>query len=132
LTLFYGGRSAGDLYYIDFFESLGARVVLSTEDGTRGARGRITGPLEEHLAALPDDARVSLSACGPEPMLAAVARLADRYRRPCEVSVERVMGCGLGGCYSCVIPVRSPGGREHFVRSCIGGPVFDASTIVWD
>jgi dihydroorotate dehydrogenase electron transfer subunit len=42
------------------------------------------------------------------------------------------MGCGLGGCYSCVVPVRTSAGREHFVRSCITGPVFDASTIVWE
>jgi dihydroorotate dehydrogenase electron transfer subunit len=132
MTLFYGGRSASDLYYIDFFESLGADVVLATEDGTRGTPGRITGPLEERLAGAPAGTPVSLSACGPEPMLAAVAGLAAKYRRPCEVSVERVMGCGLGGCYSCVVPVRRGDGREHFVRSCISGPVFDASSIVWD
>ncbi|HXE81421.1 MAG TPA: dihydroorotate dehydrogenase electron transfer subunit [Vicinamibacterales bacterium] len=131
MTLFYGGRSASDLYYADMFESLGARVVLATEDGTRGVQGRITVPLEHHLNTA-GDSDVSIFACGPEPMLAAVARLAQRYRRYCEVSVERVMGCGLGGCYSCVIPVRTPGGRPHFVRSCISGPVFDASTVAWD
>jgi dihydroorotate dehydrogenase electron transfer subunit len=65
-------------------------------------------------------------------MLAAVARLAARYQRPSEVAVERVMGCGLGGCYSCVIPVRHDGGPPHFVRACIGGPVFDGASIVWD
>jgi dihydroorotate dehydrogenase electron transfer subunit len=42
-----------------------------------------------------------------------------------------VMGCGLGGCYSCVVPVRRNGG-QHFVRSCIVGPTFDAATLVWD
>lgn len=130
-TLFYGGRSASDLHYIEMFEALGARVVLATEDGSQGVRGRITAPLQEHLAAA-GASPVSIFACGPEPMLAAVARLAARYGRFCEVSVERVMGCGLGGCYSCVVPVRTPAGRPHFVRSCIGGPVFDASTIVWD
>jgi dihydroorotate dehydrogenase electron transfer subunit len=132
MTLFYGGRSASDLYYVEFFESLGARVVLATEDGTRGARGRITAPLDEHLREAAPGVPISLFACGPEPMLAAVARLAARHQRRCEVSVERVMGCGLGGCYSCVIPVRGGDGRAHFVRSCIGGPVFDASAIVWD
>ena len=34
------------------------------------------------------------------------------------------MGCGMGGCYSCVIPVKDAGGGQHYVRSCIGGPVF--------
>jgi dihydroorotate dehydrogenase electron transfer subunit len=65
-------------------------------------------------------------------MLAAVARLAEQHGRRCEVSVERVMGCGLGGCYSCIVPVKQAGGGFHHVRSCLGGPVFDASTLVWE
>jgi dihydroorotate dehydrogenase electron transfer subunit len=64
-------------------------------------------------------------------MLAAVARLADRYLQPSQVSVERVMGCGLGGCYSCVIPVKH-GTERRLVRSCIGGPVFAGADILWD
>jgi dihydroorotate dehydrogenase electron transfer subunit len=46
--------------------------------------------------------------------------------------VERVMGCGMGGCYSCVIPVRDARGDHHYVRSCIGGPVFAGADLVWD
>jgi hypothetical protein len=49
------------------------------------------------------------------------------------------MGCGMGGCYSCVIPVRDGAGSEttrptgsHYVRSCIAGPVFRGDEIVWD
>jgi len=80
---------------------------------------------------LPGPEHVTLYACGPEPMLAAVAKLGERYRQPVQVSVERVMGCGLGGCYSCVIPVKH-GPKPHFVRSCIGGPVFAGADIVWD
>ncbi len=64
-----------------------------------------------------------LYACGPEGMLAACARLAARFGRPCQVSVERVMGCGMGGCYSCVVPMRADDGRFHHVRSCLAGPV---------
>jgi dihydroorotate dehydrogenase electron transfer subunit len=64
-------------------------------------------------------------------MLAAVARIAAASNRPLQVSVERVMGCGLGGCYSCVIPVKDEG-RTHFVRSCMAGPVFEGQLIDWD
>ena len=72
-------------------------------------------------------------ACGPEPMLEAVAKLAARYNQPAQVSVERVMGCGLGGCYSCVVPVKARRrARANLVRSCIGGPVFDGAELVWD
>jgi dihydroorotate dehydrogenase electron transfer subunit len=61
-----------------------------------------------------------------------VAHVAARFERPSQVSVERVMGCGLGGCYSCVIPVRDAHVAHHYVRSCIAGPVFKGNDIVWD
>jgi dihydroorotate dehydrogenase electron transfer subunit len=130
-TLFYGARSNRELFYLDFFRQLGVRLVLATEDGSEGARGRVTLPLEQTLATLAEPHAVMVYACGPEPMLEAVARLATRYHQPSEVSVERVMGCGLGGCYSCVIPVRDHG-TAHYVRSCIGGPVFRGADIVWE
>ena len=131
-TLFYGARSNRELFYLDFFERLGVRLVLATEDGSAGVGGRVTIPLEAALANLASPDGAVVYACGPEAMLAAVAKLAARYGQPSEVSVERVMGCGLGGCYSCVVPVRNATGHSHFVRSCIGGPVFKGSEIVWD
>jgi dihydroorotate dehydrogenase electron transfer subunit len=48
------------------------------------------------------------------------------------VSVERIMGCGLGGCYSCIVPMKDGRGGVHNVRSCLAGPVFAADQIVWD
>jgi dihydroorotate dehydrogenase electron transfer subunit len=71
-------------------------------------------------------------------MLEAVARIAAKFDRPSQVSVERTMGCGMGGCYSCVIPVLEDGGPDnarpthHYVRSCIAGPVFCGEDILWD
>jgi dihydroorotate dehydrogenase electron transfer subunit len=73
-----------------------------------------------------------LYACGPEGMLAATAKIALKHQRPCEVSVERIMGCGMGGCYSCVVPMRGDDGRSHHVRSCLAGPVLRGEDIVWD
>ena len=84
---------------------------MSTEDGSRGDHGRVTVPLERALAQSGGERPMLIHACGPEPMLAAVAHLAAEFGRPCEVSVERVMGCGLGGCYSCVVPVKTPDRR---------------------
>jgi dihydroorotate dehydrogenase electron transfer subunit len=130
-TLFYGGRRATDLFYVEFFERLGVRVVLTTEDGNRGEKGLVTAPLDRALAAASNDQPITLYVCGPTRMMAAVAALARKYGRPAIVSLEQVMGCGLGGCYSCVVRVRS-NGTAHFVRSCIEGPVFDANDLVWD
>ena len=130
-TLFYGARSAQELFHLDFFERLGVRLVLTTEDGSRGERGRVTAPLDRELAGRQPGSTM-VYACGPEPMLAAVAGVAARHGQPCEVSVERTMGCGLGGCYSCVIKVKDGAVAPQFVRSCISGPVFDGAQIVWD
>ena len=129
-TLFYGARSSRELFFLEFFQQLGVRLVLSTEDGSSGVRGRVTMPLEQELSALPRNS-ATVFACGPEAMLEAVAKLAARYQQPSEVSVERVMGCGLGGCYSCVIPVLHDG-TPHNVRSCVGGPVFSGAEIAWE
>lgn len=130
MTLFYGGRTSHDLYYESFFERLGTRLVLTTEDGSRGERGRVTAPLSRELAARPGDRRLTIYACGPTPMMRAVAELAAGTGHPLFVSLEPVMGCGMGGCYSCVVPVHQQG-TSHFVRSCLEGPVFDASALDW-
>ncbi len=131
-TLYYGGRTHRDLFYVDWFADRGVRLVLATEDGSRGVHGRVTAPLARDLDARPASATLMLYACGPEPMLKAVAGLAAASRRPCEVSTERIMGCGLGGCYSCVVRVRDGSGDGHYVRSCLHGPVFNSHEIVWE
>jgi dihydroorotate dehydrogenase electron transfer subunit len=143
-TLYYGARRADELFFLDWFERLGVELKLTTEDGSRPAaslargtampvpsRERVTQPLERDLKARSTGAAVMVYACGPEPMLAAVAKIAAACGRPSQVSVERVMGCGLGGCYSCVIPIKSPEGKAHHVRSCIAGPVFRGDEVVW-
>jgi dihydroorotate dehydrogenase electron transfer subunit len=131
-SLFYGARRAEELFHLDDFRTLGVDLVLTTEDGSAGERGRVVDPLERMLASRPASAPVMLYACGPEGMLAATARAAAKHGRPCQVSVERIMGCGLGGCYSCVVPVRTERGGFHHVRSCISGPVLAADQILWD
>ena len=131
-TLFYGARSGDELFYLDFFRALSVTLVLTTEDGSLGEPGRIVAPLDRALASRPPAAPVMIYACGPEGMLAATARAAIRHGRPCQVSVERVMGCGLGGCYSCVVPMRGADGGMRHVRSCLAGPVLPADQIVWE
>jgi dihydroorotate dehydrogenase electron transfer subunit len=108
------------------------KLVLTTEDGTAGEKGRVIAPLERALNSQAASAAVTIYACGPEGMLEATAHTAARFERRCEVSVERIMGCGMGGCYSCVVPMKDEHGSFHHVRSCIAGPVLDAAQIVWD
>ena len=131
VKLYYGARRAAELFYLDLFERMGVDLVLATEDGSRGDRGRVTVPLERDLRRRAGKSNVMIYACGPEPMLAAVSSLSAVHGCPCQVSVERVMGCGIGGCYSCVIPIKTADGTWHHVRSCLAGPVFRSDEIKW-
>jgi len=99
---------------------------VSTEDGSRGLRGRVTHLLEPLLAEAKDDP-VAVYCCGPTSMMEAVAKLAARYGAACQVSIEVGMPCGLGVCMGCVIDLAD--GRR--VRSCLDGPVFAAGEIAW-
>jgi dihydroorotate dehydrogenase electron transfer subunit len=132
LTLFYGGRSATDIFCLDRFEPHGVRIVIATEDGTLGERGRVTLPLEAALREAPADRQVMIYACGPEPMLRAVGGLAERFGRRSELSMERQMGCGLGGCYSCVVRVKTPDGGSRYARTCIEGPAMEGDVVLWE
>lgn len=73
---------------------------------------------------------VSVFACGPHPMLAAVASLARDYGLPCQVSLEEFMACAVGGCAGCVVEISTTAGPA-MKRVCVDGPVFDAQTVNW-
>lgn len=131
-TLFYGARTAGELFCLDLFERLDVRLILATEDGSRGAHGRVTVPLEAELATAAPAEVIQVYACGPDKMLQEVGRISEACRRPSELSMERLMGCGMGGCYSCVVKMRDPSGATRYVRSCVEGPVMRGADIVWE
>ena len=73
-------------------------------------------------------AEVEVFACGPHPMLKAVAALAVEFSLPCQVSLEEFMACGVGGCAGCVVEVKTPEGPA-MKRVCVDGPVFDAQHV---
>jgi dihydroorotate dehydrogenase electron transfer subunit len=128
--VFYGGRTAADLQLRAPFDAAGIPLVPVTEDGSLGQRGRVTGPLEAHLDAARGPVR--LYACGPEAMLHAVARLAERRELPVEVSLDPWMGCGVGTCLGCVVWIQRAGeARARYRCACTEGPVFDAADVVW-
>jgi dihydroorotate dehydrogenase electron transfer subunit len=128
--LFYGGRRASELPLVEELERRGIPLTLSTDDGTRGARGRVTAPLLEALSAEKGKAR--LYACGPEAMMHAVAKIAAEKDIPCEVSLDPWMGCGVGTCLGCVVKIQDEGELRPKNRpACTEGPVFDSKRVVW-
>ena len=70
-------------------------------------------------------------ACGPTPMLRAVAQICNERRVPCQIALEETMACGFGVCLGCVVEKREPEGDfDRFVRVCSEGPVFDAREVI--
>lgn len=97
-------------------------VVVTTDDGSVGIRGIVTDVMEEGATRV--------YACGPMPMLAAVSVRAAALGIECEVAVEEFMACGIGVCWTCVLPVRTNGDVQH-ARTCTEGPVFDSKVVAW-
>lgn len=131
LTFIYGGRTAGFLYDIERFEALGVRVIGATDDGSSGFHGNVVQALEAEWAAgrLPETVR--LLTCGPDPMMEAVVAVANARGLDCHVSLETMMGCGVGICNGCAVPTNPDGplGAWPVAKCCVEGPVFAASAI---
>jgi dihydroorotate dehydrogenase electron transfer subunit len=121
--------------FIPTFAKLGISSAVATDDGSAGYWGFITNRLTRWLDEQKDwsPAGTVIYACGPEPMLAAVARVAQERRIDCQVSMERRMACGVGLCQSCAVECKIVGSQETVYKLCCqDGPVFDARTVVFD
>lgn len=104
---------------------------LASQQGIPGCfDGYVTDLARIWIGKLSDAARaeVEIFACGPHPMLEALAALARDFDLPCQVSLEEFMACAVGGCAGCVVEVRTPDGPA-MKRVCVDGPVFDARQI---
>ncbi|MBI3099643.1 MAG: hypothetical protein HYY93_15650 [Planctomycetes bacterium] len=126
-----GARTKGKLCAVDDFEKLGVTPVIATDDGSEGHKGYVTD-LMEHFVAVTRGFRWSLRlyGCGPEPMLEKMVAFAKREKVPCQISMERRMGCGMGACRACVCKVVDEGRPEgRVVASCREGPVFGADEL---
>ncbi len=119
-TFLLGGRSAGDLVQSDMFRTLGD-VYVTTEDASEGERGFVT-----RHSVLRREAFDRIAACGPKPMMVAVARHAKSRGITCEVSLENMMACGVGACLCCVENT-----AEGHLRVCEDGPVFNTDKLLW-
>jgi dihydroorotate dehydrogenase electron transfer subunit len=136
--LFYGARTAELIVDSQRFADVGCELVVTTDDGSAGERGFVTDALAS--ASKPQ----AIYACGPSPMLRAVARIADEFGVRAQLSLEETFGCGIGGCWGCVVPLvrestqapsfppASAGGSDVvYARICREGPVFWADELRW-
>lgn len=126
-VVFYGGRSLEDIPIRERFERERVDLRASTDDGSFGFAGFVTALVDRDLAASRPD---RLYACGPDPMMKALAAIAARHGVPAEFSLESVMGCGIGACWGCVHRIKNEDG-DGWVKICEEGPVFPGERILW-
>ncbi len=115
-TVILGFNTADEVFYKNEFESLGARVIVATADGSQGVKGFVTNAMEG----------VDYSyfyTCGPEPMLKAVY---NATKTSGQLSFEERMGCGFGACMGCSCKVIT-----GYKRICKDGPVLEKEEILW-
>lgn len=115
------------------FAKAGAESHIATDDGSAGFRGFVTDCVRRWFRKnKPDAAEVIIYSCGPEPMLAETAKLAGERGIDCQVSMERMMACGIGVCQSCAVECKSGWGKTEYKLCCKDGPVFDAKEVVFE
>lgn len=123
-VLLYGARTGSAIYLRPEWKAAFDEVMITTEDGSLGRAGLVTGPLRDLLVAR---RRVAVYACGPTRMLAAVADCIEQFAEPgtpCYVSLENRMGCGIGACLGCIVPT-----KRGVATTCKDGPVFAAGDV---
>ena len=125
-TAILGGRSRDKIILEDFFREDCAKVLCATDDGSLGHHGFVDALVRRELSE--DRGYDGVLACGPKPMLRNVAKVAEEFGNPCQVSMEERMGCGVGACLVCACDM-ADGSRKHV---CKDGPVFDSREVDWD
>jgi dihydroorotate dehydrogenase electron transfer subunit len=118
----FGARNADEIVLTGHFRSLG-EVFVTTEDGSLGEKGLVTQHSLFQQEKLPFD---FIATCGPDPMMKAVAKIAQGKGITCEASLENTMACGFGACLCCVTPT-----HRGNLCVCTEGPVFNVNDLKW-
>ncbi len=138
---FLGARNIEDLPFtvkignfkglvLEEFELIRVPSHIATDDGSAGFDGFVTDCMRHWLEKNTiDPTAAAVFACGPEPMLASTAKLAKDYQLPCQVSMERMMACGIGLCQSCAVETKKDDNHTEYQLCCKNGPVFDAEKV---
>lgn len=127
-----GARNTNELWGQRELSALGGNVQIATDDGSAGVKGFVTHLLAPWLRQQ-QDSPARVFACGPTPMLRAVAQLCLAARVEAQLAIETMMGCGYGICMGCpVVPAEGVEKIGRYYLACLDGPVFSAAAIRWE
>ncbi|MFZ5644451.1 MAG: dihydroorotate dehydrogenase electron transfer subunit [Bacillota bacterium] len=127
LNVYFGAATADALPCVDQIMTMGFNVKIATDDGSGGFKGNVLEMAEEELKS---NKPARIYSCGPLPMLKGLLALTGD-RKGIEVSVEELMGCGLGACLSCICKVKGAEDEYKYAHVCRDGPVFDLRELVF-
>jgi dihydroorotate dehydrogenase electron transfer subunit len=124
--LIYGAKSKDDLNLLEEINAMSLKkVFLYTDDGSMGKKGFVTADIREIIKENNIDVTIS---CGPDAMFKSLFHFINGLDTENYVSLEALMGCGFGICYSCVVKTAA----HDYKKVCIDGPVFKMEEIAWD
>jgi len=115
-----GFRSAERVIEFEEYKETGS-VFITTEDGSLGEKGFVTGH-----SILSESEYDIVYCCGPDAMMKAVAKYSKTKNITCEVSLENLMGCGIGACLCCIVET-----DRGNLCTCTDGPVFNIKELKW-
>lgn len=121
VTFLFGARTATEIVLTEEFSKYG-KVIATTEDGTHGEKGLVT----QHSVFKNDFPFDVIYTCGPDPMMKAIAKIAEEKNIDCAASLENMMACGFGACLCCVTETTSGN-----LCVCTEGPVFNTKVLKW-
>jgi dihydroorotate dehydrogenase electron transfer subunit len=128
VIIFLGAKTKHELIEIGNFRSLGCQIKLTTEDGSKGEKGKVSEVLQNWLTKHPEKgAQFAIYTCGPEGLLKEIAKICRQFELPGQASLESRLGCGLGSCLGCVRKFKT-----GYKRICQDGPVFKIEEIVFE
>ena len=121
-----GFRNKKAVILTEDFKKVCSEVFVATDDGSFGIHGFTSDILRNIINDID-----MVCACGPMPMLKVIAEICKEHNKPCQVSLEERMGCGIGACLVCACKTLDKDGNIEHSHVCKKGPVYNAEEVVW-
>lgn len=121
-NVYLGFRNKDFVILEEEFSKVSNELIIATDDGSYSKNGYAIDYLKEDVQKLNID---GIFACGPLPMLQRVKEFAESQNIYCQISLEEIMGCGIGACLGCAVKYKTET-EDTFKRVCKEGPVFNA------
>jgi dihydroorotate dehydrogenase electron transfer subunit len=131
MNLYLGAQRAAAIAGLDKLQKLCRNINVCTDDGTLGEKGFVTNIFQKDIKKFTPE-NTSIYACGPKEMLKSLAKILNKSKFGCQVSLEERMACGTGACMGCAVSIKDVEGVTGYKRVCADGPVFNLQNIIWE